>query len=285
MLANRLPRVLNRRTVRLAIPAALAVALLAAGVTSAAAAPGAAQRASKPTVVLVHGAWADGSSWSRVVARLQGDGYPVVIAPNPVRGLSADSAYLKDFLATIAGPVVLAGHSYGGAVITNAATGNTNIKALVYDDAYIPDVGDDIATLSGKDSALAPAGTNPASVFRLVPYPGAPAGVVDTYVLPDVFLTGFAADLPHAQAAVLAASQPPASLIALGEPSGTPAWRTVPSWDLVGTQDRIIPLAQQLAMAGNAHAHVVRVNSSHLSLISHPDAVADLIETAACATR
>jgi pimeloyl-ACP methyl ester carboxylesterase len=238
----------------------------------------------KPTIVLVHGAWADSSSWSAEIARLQRDGYPVVAAPNPLRGLSSDSATLADLLAKISGPIVLVGHSYGGAVITDAANGNPNVKALVYDDAYIPAAEENIATLSTSASALAPGLTNPTSVFKLVPYPGAPAGVYDTYLLPDVFFNDFASDLPHSEAAILEAEQSPTSLVALGEPSSTPAWLTIPSWDIVGTQDKIIPEAAQLSMAARAKSHVTLVDSGHLSLISHPDVVTSVIESAARAT-
>ncbi len=238
----------------------------------------------KPTVVLVHGAWADGSSWSGVVRRLQARGYTVDVAPNPLRGLAEDSAYLKTYLSTVSGPIVLVGHSYGGAVITDAAAGNANVKALVYDDAFIPDTGQTVATLAGPNSALAPATTNPTSVFTLVPYPGAPTGIYDTYLLPSVFVAAMAGDLSHSRAAVLAASQSPASLLTVGEPSSAPAWKTIPSWDLVGLQDKVIPPAQQLAMAAHAGSHVTKINSSHLSLISHPDQVTDLIVTAANAT-
>ncbi|MGW4467946.1 alpha/beta fold hydrolase [Micromonospora sp. NPDC004704] len=238
----------------------------------------------KPTVVLVHGAWADGSSWSGEVSRLQHDGYPVVVAPNPLRGLSSDADYLREFLGGITGPVVLVGHSYGGAVITNAATGNANVKALVYVDAYIPDADQSVAELTSPDSVLAPAGTNPTSVFKLLPYPGAPAGIYDTYLLPKVFEAALGAGLSKSQIAVLAASQSPTSLVALGEHSGAPAWASIPSWALVGTQDKLIPPAAQLAMAGHAKAHVVKVNAGHLSLITAPDAVTKLIETAARTT-
>jgi pimeloyl-ACP methyl ester carboxylesterase len=279
-------RVLRARTIKLAIAGAVSAGLVVSGVASAQAAPtGGTGPGPRPTIVLVHGAWADGSSWSGVVARLQCDGYPVDVAPNPLRSLSADTAYLKDYLATITGPVILVGHSYGGAVITDAATGNPNVKALVYIDAYIPDAGQSLVTLSGPESALAAAGTDPTSVFRLVPYPGAPTGVVDTYLLSTVVLSAFAPDLPRTRAQLLAATQPPTSLLALVEPSGPPAWATIPSWDLVGTQDKIIPVAQQLAMAHHAGARITQINSSHVSLISHPDAVTKMIEAAAHAGR
>ncbi|MDM4762601.1 alpha/beta hydrolase [Galbitalea sp. SE-J8] len=273
---------------RLGMVAAAAVALavlVPSTIAFAAGSSTAHQPASKPTVVLVHGAWADGSSWSGVVGRLQSRGYTVNVAPNPLRGLSEDSAYLKAYLATIPGSIVLVGHSYGGAVITNAATGNRNVKALVYDDAFIPAAGETVAELAGPASALAPASTDPTSVFSLVPYPGAPDGIYDTYLLPSVFVKAMAGDLPRSRARVLAASQSPASLLTVGEPSGTPAWKTIPSWDLVGLQDKVIPPAQQLTMAARAHSHVTKIASSHLSLVSHPAKVVDVIVKAAVATR
>ena len=207
-------------------------------------------------------------------------------APNTLRGLTDDSNYLKSYLQSVTGPVVLVGHSYGGAVITAAATGNANVKALVYDDAYLPDTGENVSTLSTAASALAKAQTDgPTSVFRLVGYPGAPPNIYDTYLLPSVVFNSFAPDLPHAQAALLAVTQSPTSLIALGEPlSGVPAWKSIPSWDVVGRQDKIIPEAAQLSMAHRAKAHITEINSSHVSLISHPAAVAAVIVAAARAT-
>jgi pimeloyl-ACP methyl ester carboxylesterase len=180
---------------------------------------------------------------------------------------------------------VLVGHSYGGAVITKAATGNKNVKALVYDDAYIPAKGETVSNLSSAASALAPAGTNPTSVFKLVTYPGAPTGVYDTYLLPSVVFADFAPDVPHAQAELIAASQPPTSLVALGEPAaGDPAWKTIPSWDVIGLQDKIIPPAAQESMAARAHSHVTKINSSHVSLVSHPGDVTAVILKAVLAT-
>ena len=284
MPAHRGLAALGGRTARFAVPVLAAAVLVAAGVASAALASPDSRQSTRPTIVLVHGAWADGSSWSAVVTKLQQDNYPVLVAPNPLRGLSADAGYLKDFLSTIPGPVVLVGHSYGGAVITNAATGNPNVKALVYDDAYIPDVHETITDLSGPNSALAPAAKNPMAVFKLVPYPGAPDGVADTYVLPSVFPGAFGADLPRPLTAALTVQQPPTSLVALVEPSGAPAWKTIPSWDIAGRQDKIIPLDRQREMAHRAKSQVTEIDSSHLSLISHPDAVVRVIETAARST-
>src|SRR6266511_3404727 len=207
---------------------------------------------SKPTVVLVHGAWADSGSWDQVVADLQRQGYSVVAFPTPLRGLPDDSAYLAAFLGTISGPIVLVGHSYGGAVITNAATGNPNVKALVYIDAFIPAQGETIAQLVGAQPGSCVVG-DPTQIF----------------------------DLPAKKAAVLAATQRPASTVILGQPSGPPAWAEIPSWALVGTADHVIPPTEQLFMAERAQARIVTVNASHLPMVSHPGAVTRLIVAAA----
>ncbi|WP_090791374.1 alpha/beta fold hydrolase [Asanoa ishikariensis] len=241
----------------------------------------AASHQTKPTVVLVHGAWADGSSWNAVVQRLHRAGYPVRVPPNPLRSLPGDSATVASFLSTITGPIILVGHSYGGAVISNSATGNTNVKALVYVDAFAPAAGETIFPLSGADSALA---VDPTTVFDFVPYPGAPAGDVDLYLKRSVFLTSFANGVAPDTAALLYATQRPIAFSAGNEPSGTPAWNTIPSWYLVGTQDKIITPAQQRFMAQRAGAHTVQVRGGHLTPVSHPGAVAKLITTAARAT-
>ena len=235
----------------------------------------------KPTIVLVHGAWADSGSWNGVIWRLQLAGYTVDAPPNPLRGVSYDSAYLADFLSTISGPIVLVGHSYGGFAITNAATGNPNVKALVYDDAYIPAQGD---TLLGLTSAKPGSCLGAANVFNQVPYPGSPAGDVDLYVKASVFPGCFANGLPPAEAAVLAATQRPLPFSALTEPSGPPAWTTIPSWDIVGTADNVLPPAEQLAMAQNAGASITEINAPHLSMITDPGVVASVIIQAARAT-
>ena len=157
-------------------------------------------------------------------------GTPSTSRPNPLRGLTYDTGYLQDYLADITGPIVLVGHSYGGAVITDAATGNANVKALVYDDAYIPALGENITTLSSAQSALAPGALNPASVFKLVNYPDPPAAnVVDTYLLPSIVAADFAPDVSPAEQALLTATQSPTSLTALGQPSTEPPWKTIPS--------------------------------------------------------
>jgi len=240
----------------------------------------------KPTIVLVHGAWADGSSWDQVVRNLQDDGYTVYVPPNPLRGVAADSAYLNDFLtqnpSPLAGkPVVLVGHSYGGFVITNAAVGDPEVKALVYVDAFIPAQGDTLRSLTTPGSCLA---ADPSTVFDFAPYPSVPAGDVDLYVKQSVFPGCFANGLPPAEGAVLAATQRPLAASVLDEPSGTPAWAAIPSWAVIGTADHVIPPAQQLFMANRAHAHITEINAPHLSMISNPDAVTRVIEQAARAT-
>ena len=233
-----------------------------------------ASSAVKPTIVLEHGAWADGSSWSGVVTRLQQDGYTVDVPPNPLRGPGSDSAYLASYLATVTGPVVLVGHSYGGFVATSAAAGDKNVKALVYVDAYIPAQGDTLNSLTAQfpGSQVTPA------ALDFVPSPG---GVTDVYVKPSQFGGILANDLPASQAAELAATQRPIEATALTEPSGPPAWTSIPSWDVIGTADHAIPPAAQEFMAARAHATVTKVNASHLSLISRPGEVANVIEEAA----
>jgi len=241
----------------------------------------------RPVIVLEHGAWADASSWAAVIARLQADGFTVYAPPNPLRGLPQDSAYLQDFLthnAALAGqPVVLVGHSYGGAVITNAAVGDPEVKALVFVDAFIPDQGETLAQLTGAQPGSCLAG-NPADIFNLVPYPGAPAGDVDTYIKQRLVPICFASGLPAALAAVIAATQRPLAASTLGEPSGPPAWKTIPSWDVIGTADRVLPPAEQTFMAKRAGAHITNVNAGHLSMIADPGVVAQVIEQAAQAT-
>ena len=244
-------------------------------------------KVTKPVIVLEHGAWADASSWSRVVARLQHDSYTVYAPPNPLRGLPSDAAYLHEFLtqnpALKGHAVVLVGHSYGGAVITNAAVGAPEVKALVYVDAFIPNQGETLGQLAAAKPGSC-VGRNPADVFDLVPYPGGPRNDVDIYIKQSVVPNCFASGLPASQAAVIAASQRPLAASALSEPSGPPAWKNLPSWAVVGTADRVIPPAELLVMAHRAHAHITEVNAGHLSLISKAQTVTNVIEDAARAT-
>jgi pimeloyl-ACP methyl ester carboxylesterase len=277
---------LRQRALRAALLACLLLAtvLVLSDAAGARATAAQAPPRAKPTVVLVHGAWADGSSWQRVVQRLQARGYTVAVPPNPLRGLASDAASIASFVNTVPGPVVLAAHSYGGAVITNAATSTPNVKALVYVNAFVPDQGETVLQLvAARPGSLLNA--DPAKVFNAVPYPGAPPGDADLYVKPGLFPRAFANDLPPRLGAALAASQRPATFRAGGEPSGTPAWRSIRSWYLVGTRDRVIPPAEQRIMAARARARTVQVAASHLSMLSRPDDVTNLILRAARGVR
>jgi len=234
----------------------------------------------RPTIVLEHGAWANTASWTAVIQRLQADGYTVDAPPNPLQSLPYDSSYLADFLHSISGPIILVGHSYGGAVITNAATGDSQVKALVYVDAFAPAQGQTLAQLL---AAYPGSCANPSNL-TVVPFPGAPAGVGDAYITQSAFPSCMANGLPADVALAAAADQAPIATIALTQPTGVPAWETIPSWAVVGTADHAIPLALQLAMAENAHAHITEVDAPHLSMISDPGAVTSVILQAVRAT-
>jgi pimeloyl-ACP methyl ester carboxylesterase len=267
----------RRRPLRLALALAGAIAVTAVSVALPAAAQTKGPVEPKPTVVLVHGAFADSSGWNAVTEKLQKRGYTVLAASNPLRGLASDAEYVKTILATIEGPIVLVGHSYGGAVITYAATGNPNVTSLVYIAAYALEAGErliDANELGGGHSDLA-------QHLVIRPYPGAPEGDADGYIDPAFFDELFAADLPPKQVAVMAASQRPAALSALFTPSGEPAWKTIPSWYLVASQDHTIPPEAERAMAERAGSTTIEIDSSHVAMMSHPDVVTDLILQAA----
>lgn len=238
---------------------------------------------STPTIVLVHGAWADASSWNAVSVPLQAQGYTVLAPPNELRGLTSDAAYISSLLAQrTSDPVVLVGHSYGGAVITNAAAQADNVKALVYVDAFIPDEGETVVgILDGSGSALAVA--DPTTVLDVAGYPGAPEGAADAFLKPDTVHNAFAQDLPEADRWTIVATQRPASFVANVTPSGPPAWKTRPSWAVLGTKDRVIPIATQRRMAERANATITEVDASHVSMISRPDATLAAIHAAVAA--
>jgi pimeloyl-ACP methyl ester carboxylesterase len=253
-------------------------ATAATAATTAKLAPASSAATVKPTIVLVHGAWADSSSWNGVIERLQALGYTVDAPPNPLGGVSSDSAYLSDFLSTISGPIILVGHSYGGFVITNAATGNPQVKALVYDDAFIPAAGDTPESLSSAK----PGTCLTSSALNFVPYPGAPSGDAEVYVSQSVFPGCFANGLPAREGAALAAEQqPPVASILSDTLTTTPAWQTIPSWDIIGTADHVIPPAEQVVMAHRAGSHITEIKAPHLSMISDPGAVTNVILNAA----
>ncbi|GLZ43458.1 alpha/beta hydrolase [Actinokineospora sp. NBRC 105648] len=234
----------------------------------------------KPTVVLVHGAFADASGWNGVIAQLQRAGYPVIAPAGPLRGLAADSAYIASVVKSVTGPVVLVGHSYGGAVISSAAVGLPQVKALVYIAAFVPDAGEKLGDLAAKYP-----GSDLLTALKPVPFDDAngPAGV-DLYIDPAQFRKVFAADVPGKDAAVMAAAQRPVSANTFGDAPTAAAWRTVPSWALVAKQDRAIPPALERFEAQRAGSRTVEIDSSHVAMITHPDVVTRLITSAAHAT-
>ena len=247
--------------------------------------------APKPTIVLVHGGWADGSSWDHVISILQREGYTVDAPPNPLRGLTSDSAYLASYLSTISGPIVLVGHSVGGMVITNAATGNPNVKGLVYVDAFEPAAGETLQQLTfSRPGSCLTGGGDLNNVFNFGVDPSQPSGDYDLYlkVPPGTDYAGFddcfANLVPPRQAAVLGVVQLPFALGAFTAESGTPAWASIPSWAVIGTQDRAIPPAELTFMAQRAHSQITYVDAGHLSMITQPEAVAHVITHAAVAT-
>jgi pimeloyl-ACP methyl ester carboxylesterase len=232
---------------------------------------------SDPTVVLVHGAFAESASWNGVLSRLQRAGHTAVAAANPLRSLSGDAASVSSVIGSIAGPVVLVGHSYGGAVISNAAVGHDNVRALVFVAAFAPQENESIFELSGR---------LPGSTLgdTLAPVP-LPDGTTDLYIRQDLFPAQFAADVPAAEAAVLAATQRPLRDVALQEGSGPPAWPSLPSWFVFGDADRNIPVAMLRLMAERAGAKgTLEVpGASHALTVSRPDEVAGVIGTAIAA--
>ncbi|GMA24912.1 alpha/beta hydrolase [Luteimicrobium album] len=234
-----------------------------------------------PTIVLVHGAWADGSSWDAVASDLQGQGFTVLTPPNLLRRVTVDAPYIASFLQQrTTGPVVLVGHSYGGFVITNAATGGGDVRALVYVDAFVPDEGEFVfQILGGSGSALDV--PDPTTVLDVVGYPDAPEGDAEAFLKPSTVDESFAQDLPERDRALIAASQRPITISANTTPSGPPAWKTLPSWAVVGTEDRVIPPATQRSMAERAGATISEVAGSHVSMVSHPDVTVEAILAAA----
>ncbi|WP_329459798.1 alpha/beta fold hydrolase [Streptomyces sp. NBC_01497] len=233
-----------------------------------------------PTIVLEHGAFADGSSWNGVIQHLRQDGYRVVAAANPLRGPRDDAAALRTVLDHIDGPVVLVGHSYGGSVISTAAAGDDRVKALVYVAAFLPDTGESALELTGKF----PGSTLPDALDAVPTVLPDGTADVDLAIQADRFHQQFAADVPADTAALMAATQRPIAQAALAETATVAAWASVPSWVVVATEDLNIPPAAQRFMAERARAHVTEVAASHSVAVSHPDVVAHVIDEAARAT-
>lgn len=247
---------------------AIAAALFAGGFANAADA--------KPTVILVHGAFADSSSWNGVVKILEKDGYPVIAAANPLRGVASDAQFVSSIIKNTKTPVVLVGHSYGGPVISEAAVGNPNVKSLVYVAAFAPEVGETAAGLSGKfpGATLASALAAPVDL---------PDGGKDLYIQQDKFHDQFAADVPEADARLMAASQRPVTVAALNEAATAPAWKSLPSYFVYGSKDKNIPpqVIEFMAKRANAKQTINVPGASHVVMVSNPKIVAGLIEKAA----
>ena len=276
----------RRRTQLLVLAAAIALLASVAIATGAAtgAAAGTTARAPagpKPTIVLVHGGWADSSGWDEEISNLTELGYPVVTIANPLRSLTGDSDYVRARLQQISGPIVLVGHSYGGAVITNAARGVSNVKALVYVAAFAPAEGESLATDQYPGTHIDPSKLDVVPV----PNPAAPGGQdVDLYIKTAEFRDIFAGDVSPHEATLEAATQRPFASTAFTQPSGAPAWATIPSWDLISLDDHAISPAGQMFMAQRMHAHITSVHSAHDIMISHPAAVDQIILRAVAAT-
>jgi pimeloyl-ACP methyl ester carboxylesterase len=262
---------------RSCLAAALAAVLLSATLATT---PASARAGGKPTIVLVHGAFADASGFGAVTSRLQRRGYTVIAPANPLRGPARDAAYVASVMRTISRPIVLVGHSYGGAVISEAATQVTNVKALVYLDALALEAGESNLDIANRfPSKILPA-------VKPRPFPQADGSEgTDLYIDPARFRSVFAADVRARTVARMASAQRPLSLAAAQEKSTEPAWKTIHSWYLVGLQDQIFPADAQRFMAKRAGAHTTEINSSHASYISHPAKVTKLILRAARTVR
>jgi pimeloyl-ACP methyl ester carboxylesterase len=275
---NATSRTRARRGALAAIVIVVASALGVVGLTTGGASAGHRDDGPKPTIVLVHGGWADSSGWNAQIATLQKRGYPVIAPANPLRGLTSDAAYIHSVLTTIDGPIVLVGHSYGGAVISNAAVGVPNVEALVYIAGFAPDAGESLVQLvtMNPGSEIGPT----TLIARPYPLPDGGQGT-DLYLTQEGFRTAFAGDVPGKIADQMQATQRPFSEAAFASLSGEPAWKTIPSWYLVASEDKAIPPATQRFMAERAGASTIEVRASHVPMISKPDATTQLILDAA----
>ena len=229
-----------------------------------------------PTIVLVHGAFADASSWNGVIPLLEAQGLTVTAPPNPLRGVTFDSAYIKSVLAQIDGPVLLVGHSYGGVLITNGATDAPNVVGLVYVAAFAPDENEVLGavTPTSKDSVL-----NTALAPRQ--YPDGKGGTAtEFYIEPSKVRQAFAGDLSDDQIALIAATQRPIAEAAFSDVNGPPAWKRLPSWAVIATGDKAAGFDLTKQMAERAGAEITEIEGSHVIMVSQPQAVTDVIMTA-----
>ncbi|MGD9997335.1 MAG: alpha/beta fold hydrolase [Ilumatobacteraceae bacterium] len=287
------PTTRRSRSVRLVLAAVLigVLGLVSVGPASITSAGGAARSSpastplarhhrDRPTIVLVHGSFADASGFDAVIRRLQARGYTTIAPSNPLRGVAGDAAYIRSVLDTIEGPIVLVAHSYGGMVITNAATGDPDVKALVYINAFAPAEGETVNDLAYKYSGSMLVPEN----LTIRPYPTTDPNEsgLEAYINADVFREAFAADLDRRTTAAMAVMQRPLELAALEGPSGPPAWATIPSWFVIGTDDNTIPPELHRFMAERAGAvRTVELRASHVVMMSKPDAVVRVIVEAA----
>ena len=236
--------------------------------------------APSPTIVLVHGAFAESASWNGVIADLQRRGYTAIAVANPLRGLQSDAAYLRSVLDSLSGPVVVAGHSYGGSVMSEAADGAPGVRALVYVASFNLQIGESTEELAARfpGGKLGPA-------LESVPFPlaGGDSGV-DLYIRQDQFREVFAADVAPEVARLMAATQRPIAASALKDKATRAAWKTIPSWTLVTTQDLAIPADSMRFMAARAGSTTIEIDASHAVTVSQPGIVADLIDAAARTT-
>lgn len=227
-----------------------------------------------PTVVLVHGAFADGGSWAAVIERLLAADVKVQALAIGMRGLASDSAYVASAISQIEGPVLAVGHSYGGAVISNACTNAANVVGLVFVNGFATELDEVLSAVEGtsRDSAL-----GPALVTRQYPTGAGDETAVELYVNPANFNDVFGGDLPEAQASILGAAQRPIAAAAFDEKSGPPAWKTLPSWAVVATGDKAAGTDITLSQAKRANADIIEVGGSHLIMVSQPQVVTDHI--------
>jgi pimeloyl-ACP methyl ester carboxylesterase len=230
----------------------------------------------KPTIVIVHGAFADASSWNEVIKLLQQQDYTVIAPSNPLRGVTADSAYIASLLNQIDGPVLLVAHSYGGAVTSNAATAASNVVGLVYVAALIPEEGERLADVQSKVSIL-----NPLLVERQYPTGSNGQTAAEYSIDPLHFRKAYAADVPEDRTKLMAAGQRPIAAAAFGDTSGPVAWKTLPSWAVVATDDVGAGFDVIRSMAKRAGAKITELGGSHAIMVSQPKAVADVIVEAA----